>query len=260
VKKQMQVKAVLFDLFDTLLLIEGGGDAEDTFYIPSLKKLHDSLVANGVNVNFEEFKRVYFEVRDEIYEKAAEKLEEPHFNIRVSEALKRFGYDFSVSDKVVAEATAAFADEFTHYLRLDEDAHDVLQRLYGKYKLGIVSNFAIPECARDLLEKFDLKKFFSVVVISGDINRRKPSPEIFEKALGKLGVDSSQAVFVGDTLSMDIKGAKAVGMKAVLIKRENSAIDTPNSFVWKPPEDDVKYEPDRIIGRLRELPDIIEDC
>lgn len=256
----MQVKAVLFDLFDTLLLIEGEGDAEDTFYIPSLKRLHTSLVANDVNVDFEEFKQVYFEVRDEIYAKAAKKLEEPHFNIRISQTLKRFGYNFNASDKVVAEATAAFADEFTHYLRLDEDTPDVLQKLQGKYRLGMVSNFAIPECLRDLLEKFDLKKFFDIVVISGDINRRKPSPEIFQKALRKLGVDSSQAVFVGDTLSMDIKGAKAVAMKAILIKRKTSATDTPNSVVLKPPEDNMKYEPDRIIGRLRELPDIIEDC
>ncbi|MGB9756550.1 MAG: hypothetical protein ACPLVJ_02080, partial [Candidatus Bathyarchaeales archaeon] len=63
----MQVKAVLFDLFDTLLLIRDG----EAFYTPSLKKLHEFLVNNGVNVNFEDFKRVYFEVRDSLYAEAS---------------------------------------------------------------------------------------------------------------------------------------------------------------------------------------------
>jgi len=40
----------------------------------------------------------------------------------------------------------AFSDEFTRFMRLDEEATNVLGKLYGKYKLGLVSNFAIPEC------------------------------------------------------------------------------------------------------------------
>ena len=58
----MRVKAVLFDLFDTLVLIESG----DSFYMPALQKLHKSLVKKGVKVPFEEFSRVYFEVRDQV--------------------------------------------------------------------------------------------------------------------------------------------------------------------------------------------------
>lgn len=211
-------------------------------------------------MTFEDFKRVYFEVRDELYDKASEKLEEPHFNIRISQTLKRLGYNLNSSNKVVTEATKAFADEFASFIRLDEDAPDVLQKLYRKYKLGMVSNFAIPECVWDLLEKFDLKKFFDIVVISGEINRRKPSPEIFQKALRKLGVDPHEAVFVGDTPGLDIKGAKTIAMKAILIQRKTSTTDIPNSFMWRPPENNMDPKPDRIIKRLKELPDIIEDC
>jgi putative hydrolase of the HAD superfamily len=211
-------------------------------------------------VVFEDFKRVYFEVRDEFYEKSSKTLEEPHFNLRISETLKRLGYNFSPSNKVVAEATETFAKEFTCYVCLDEDTLDVLQKLHGKYKLGMVSNFAIPECVWSLLEKFDLKKFFDIIVISGDINRRKPSPEIFQRALKKLGVDSSEAVFVGDTLGMDIKGAKEVAMRAILIERKTIVADSPDSVIWRPSEEPVKHEPDNIIKRLRELPEIIEDC
>jgi len=251
----MRVRAVLFDLFDTLLIIEGG----EAFYIPSLRKLHEFLVGNGVNVSFEDFRRVYFEVRDRLYAEANKTLEEPHFNVRVSHTLKRLGYNFDVSDAIVLGATEAFANEFMRYLRLDEDAIDVLQKLQGKYKLGVVSNFAIPECVWQLLEKFDLKKFFAVIVISGEVNRRKPSPEIFEKALGALGVNASEVVLVGDTPSMDVKGAKDVGITSVLIERKTSVTDRPRSIVWKPPDDDLHLEPDKVIRSLSELLVVLQD-
>jgi putative hydrolase of the HAD superfamily len=253
---QMRVKAVLFDFFDTLLLIEGG----DAFYMPSLRKLHEFLVNHGINVSFEDFTRVYFEIRDKLYAETEESLEEPHFNFRVSQTLQKLGYKVDASDAVVVGATEAFADEFMRYLHLDEDAIMVLQKMHEKYKLGVISNFAIPECIWKLLEKFSLKKFFDVVVISGAINKRKPSPEIFEKALKTIGVDASEAVFVGDTPRLDVKGAKAVGMRSILIQRETSVIDSPKSLIWKPREDDANLKPDKVIGSLSELLVALEDC
>ena len=239
----MQVKAVLFDLFDTLLLIEGG----DAFYEPCLRRLHEFLVRNGVNVSFEEFKRVYFKVRDELYAEANKNLEEPHFDIRVWQTLQMLGYNFDISDEIVVGATEAFAEEFVRHVRLDETAMNVLQRLYEKYMLGVVSNFAIPECVWKLLEKFGLKGFFAVVVVSAEVNRRKPSPKIFEKALKKLGVKASEALFVGDMPSLDVAGPKNVGMKAVLIQR-------------RPINNKMEIKPDKTIKRLTELLPILEDC
>ena len=239
----MKVKAVLFDLFDTLLLLE----KDEAYYDPSLRRLHEFLVQNGISVSFEDSKQVYFDVRDRLYAEGEKSLEEPHFNVRVSLTLKRLGYDFEDSHAVVVGATMAFAEEFMRYVRLDGDAIDVLRKLRGKYKLGIVCNFAIPECVWKLLEEFGLKEFFDVVVISGEVNRRKPSSEIFEKALKALGVDASRAVFVGDTPGLDVKGAKNAGIRAVLIER-------------RPIERTVDVEPDKVIQSLRELLVALGDC
>ena len=238
----MQVEAVLFDLFDTLVLLESG----EVYYRPSLKKLHEFLTKNGVNVLFEDFERVYFEVRDRFYSESRKSLEEPHFNVRVSQTLKKLGCDYDVSSQLIAGATRAFAEEFMHHVSLDTEAIDVLQRLHGKYKLGLVSNFAIPECGWELLERFDLRRFFSAVIISGEVNRRKPSPEIFERALTILGLDASKVVFVGDMPDLDILGPKNVGMKTILIKRR--------------PMEEASVKPDKIITHLNELPDVLEDC
>jgi len=240
---EMQVEAVLFDLFDTLLLLE----SQEAYYLPSLRKLHEFLVKKGVNVSFEDFSRVYFEVRDKFYAESRESLEEPHFNVRVSQTLRRFGYDFDVSNPVVVGATMAFAEEFMRYVSLDADAFDVLQKLHGKYKLGLISNFAIPECGWKLLDKFGLKRFFDVVVISGEVNRRKPSAEIFERALKILGVEASKTVFVGDMLDLDVLGPKKVGMRTVFIER-------------RPVEHDVDVKPDFVIKGLNELLAVLADC
>ena len=234
---------MLFDLFDTLLLLE----SQEAYYKPSLRKLYEFLVENGVNVPFEDFRKVYFEVRDKFYSESRESLGEPHFNVRVAETLHRFGYDFDVSDEVVVGATMAFADEFMRYVSLDEDAFGVLEKLYGKYKLGLVSNFAIPECCWKLLDKFGLKRFFDVIVISGEVNQRKPNPEVFKRALKALGVKASRAIFVGDMLDLDVMGPKKVGMKTVLIER-------------RPLEFDVDVCPDYVIKGLNELLALLADC
>jgi HAD superfamily hydrolase (TIGR01509 family) len=238
----MPVEAVLFDLFDTLLLLESDG----AYYEPSLRKMHAFLVKKGVKTSFENFSRVYFKVRDKFYSESRESLEEPHFNVRVYQTLKRLGYDFDFSDPVIAGATAAFAEEFVQHVRLDSDAIDVLQKLYRRYKLGLVSNFGIPECGRRLLVKFGLRRYLDVVVISGEINRRKPSPEVFERALLALGVAASKAVFVGDMMDLDVKGPKAVGIRAILIER-------------RPVEVVLDVKPDRVIRSLAELPAVLEN-
>ncbi len=239
----MRVEAVLFDLFNTLVLLE----SDEVFYTPCLRRLHEFLARERISVPFEDFRRVYFEVRDRLYAETEKSLEEPHFNVRVSQTLQRFGYDFDVSHPVIVGATMAFADELLHYVRLDADAVDILRKLRGKYKLGIVSNFAIPECAWKLLDRFGLKGFFDIVVVSGAVNQRKPSPKIFEKALNALGVDSSRTVFVGDMPGLDVKGAKNVGIRAILIER-------------KPIERIVDVKPDKVIRSLSELLAVLEDC
>ncbi len=234
---------MLFDLFDTLVLIQKNKD----FYEPSLRKLHKILAQSRIDVVFDDFKRVYLEVRDQLYNETEENFEEPHFNIRISRVLERFGYDLDASSSVLVKATEAFADEFMRHVSLDADAKDVLPGLQQKFSLGMISNFAIPECVGKILDKYSLRGFFDVILISGAINKRKPSPEVFEKALKTLDVDAPESVFVGDMLGLDIRGAKSVGMKSILIAR-------------RPLDGPLDYKPDYIIKDLKELPPLLNDC
>jgi putative hydrolase of the HAD superfamily len=58
------------------------------------------------------------------------------------------------------------------------------------------------------------------IVDSRSHGRVKPHPTIFQAALGALGVTPRDTVMVGDSLEEDIEGARALGMRAILIDRE----------------------------------------
>jgi len=237
----MPFKAILFDMFDTLMLIEH----EHAFYNPSLRRTHEFLVQNGIDVSFNAFKDAYVKARDALYAEADARMEEPHFSLRVANALKILGYDQNASNGILSGATLAFCEGFMDYVRIDENAEEALKKLHVRYKLGIVSNFAIPECVSKLLQRHGLDVFFDVVIVSAAVNKRKPSPEIFQKALEKLGVSASDAVFVGDTVDADIQGAKSAGMKTIFLER-------------RPQKDVVQACPDQTIKSLSELSTVLE--
>jgi len=56
-------------------------------------------------------------------------------------------------------------------------------------------------------------------VASCEHGYNKPHPSIFRTALRLLAVSPEEALMVGDSYTHDIEGAKAVGMKAVLLRR-----------------------------------------
>jgi len=249
------VQAVLFDFFDTLATIRKG----EVFYKPALQDLHKSLAKNGVNVPFDDFTSMYFKVRDRLYAEAWKNLSEPHFNLRVSLTLKEFGYAYDASSPVVRGATAAFEDVFMSYVELDVEAIPLLTKLQRSYKLGIISNFALPECLRTLIRDFGLDAFFDVVVISADIDKRKPDPMIFMKALESLNIDALEAVFVGDTPKTDVKGARNVGMMSILLERKHQVTDG-EALLYVQREDDHNTEPDYAVDHLLSVVDVLDGC
>lgn len=241
--KGMTVKAVLFDMFDTLVIIE----KDHMFYNPSLRSAHRSLVNHNVDVRFSEFRQAYVKARDAIYAAAEATLDEPHFNVRIADTLCILGYKYDVDSPIVVAATLAFCKEFMNYVRIDDHAKMVLHELHGIYKLGIVSNFAIPECVHRLLERHGIANLFEAIMISGAVNKRKPSPEIYAKALELIGVKASETVFVGDTVDADVTGPTNVGMKTVFIERRFQR--------------EIEHSsPTEIIKSLNELPIAIKRC
>ncbi len=95
-----------------------------------------------------------------------------------------------------------------------------------RMKLGIVSNTPFPGSFFKMeMERYMMAGFFQSFVWSSEFGKRKPSPDIFHKALEELRVSPDEAVFVGDKIDRDVMGARGVGMKAIWFDRKGKPDD-----------------------------------
>jgi HAD superfamily hydrolase (TIGR01662 family) len=100
---------------------------------------------------------------------------------------------------------------------LYDDVADVLAVLRGAgLRIGLVSN-----SARDVRE---FARHHGLDVDAGISSfhhgRTKPHASIFRAVLDLLGVEPPEAAMVGDTIADDVEGARALGMRAILLDRE----------------------------------------
>jgi putative hydrolase of the HAD superfamily len=97
-----------------------------------------------------------------------------------------------------------------------EQTAQALRRLRAAgLRLGVVSNS--DGRVEQALEAAGLRDYFDVVLDSALLGVEKPDPRIFLAALDALGVAPEEALYVGDLYEVDIVGARAAGMDAILL-------------------------------------------
>ncbi len=114
--------------------------------------------------------------------------------------------------------------------RAFEDAAPALAelRLMG-LRLVCVSNWDVSLTV--VLARCGLGGTLDGVVTSAGTGARKPDPAIFEAALEIAGCSADEALHVGDTPAEDTAGARAAGIRALLIDRDGGGeIDTLSSI------------------------------
>ena len=89
-----------------------------------------------------------------------------------------------------------------------------------KLKIALISN-TDSISIEPLLEKFELRKFFDVVILSYDTGKLKTDPDMYKLCLKKLKVKKNEVIVIGDSIESDIKGAEAAGLRALLLDRRN---------------------------------------
>lgn len=132
------------------------------------------------------------------------------------ETLFRLG---GVPDHRLDEARSCLArmhDERHLWCSVREGTGEALNRLRAAgLRLGVVSNS--DGRAEQALEAAGLRGYFDVVIDSTLVGYEKPDPRIFQAALDALGVAPEEALYVGDLYEIDVVGAGAAGMSAVLL-------------------------------------------
>jgi putative hydrolase of the HAD superfamily len=153
--------------------------------------------------------------------------------------------DLGVRDDILA---ATLAERFRVEKRarhdwLFADALPALDRLRGRYALGLITNGA-PDIQRDKLARSGMEPYFPVVAVSGEAGVAKPDPVIFARTLEALEVAPAEAVMVGDSPDADMLGANRAGVRAIWLRRESQPLT-------------AGAQPDATIASLDELDDLL---
>jgi len=143
---------------------------------------------------------------------------------------------------LAATVARDFAARRRERMRLFGDALETLERFRAaRLPLGLVTNGDAGQ-QRDKIERFDLARFFGVIVIEGEFGAGKPDEAVYRHALDALGARPETTSMVGDHLEFDVAGAQRLGMCGIWIDREGGGLPA-----------DAAVQPRRVIRSLREL-------
>ncbi len=104
------------------------------------------------------------------------------------------------------------------YLDVYSDVRTTLESLKGHgVRLGVLSNWS--EHLSLVLERFDLDRYFSFLVVSAEVGCEKPDEKIFRMAIRRAETPIDRILYVGDYPDEDILPAERIGLDALLIDR-----------------------------------------
>jgi putative hydrolase of the HAD superfamily len=115
-------------------------------------------------------------------------------------------------------------DELYFWRKVPRDLRAALGRARdANIRLAIVSNSE--GRLRAMLDRVGLLAFFELVIDSHLEGVQKPDPEIFRRALVRLGVHADRCVYAGDIPEVDVLGAERAGMHGVLVDTAGAYLD-----------------------------------
>jgi len=213
------IKAVFFAYAHTLVEIRE--DEEPSFMDEAIRSMQGLLNKRGHEVDFEEFKLVDLKIFGEADRRAIQTSRELNIEEVYSKILGSVGIEAMPGSQLVKELIDSFFRSVMEVLVLCLHAESTLKSLKeAGFKIGIIANYPQTGYLKLALERLKIEEYFDSIVTSSDVGLRKPRPEIFEKALESLHVKPWEAVMVGCSLREDIEGAKAVGMKGILLSEK----------------------------------------
>jgi len=202
------VRAILFDAGNTLLRMDYAA-------------IVDALAARGVRTTADRVQRAEWRARvrldTEVFAVARTSTESAASGDRyIALVLDELGVGDAGLARAMGEWRRAYNAPIGVWGRADPDAEAalILAREAG-LAAGVISNSN--GSIRRILEGLGLARHVDFVLDSAEVGVEKPDPRIFQLALERAGVAPAAAVYVGDLYSIDVLGARAAGLAAVLL-------------------------------------------
>jgi putative hydrolase of the HAD superfamily len=210
----MTCKAVLLDYIGTLV------EPKNYTLEASKRKLHEALCQAGLISSVKEFMEAYAEAHEKYRKIRYEELREVTNAVWVSETLNNIQCKTNTEDPRLKVGLSVFFKDFINSLKLRPQAKKLIKTAAEHCKVGLISNFTYAPAIYASLRKLGINQYFSTVLISEEIGWRKPHRAMFDEALKILQAKPNEALFVGDSPTEDIKGAKALGIRTVFVESQ----------------------------------------
>ena len=249
----MPIRAVVFDLFDTLVDLR----AEDVPMeehrgkrFPASVRRVFGLVAERHPVDFEAFQEAMLRGMRAFQESHLAHDREVTTFERMSDALARLGV---VDPELAERMTDTHMAALKGAVAVPGHHREVLDALRCSVRVGLCSNFTHSQTAHQVLDEAGFSERLDAVVVSDAFGLRKPRPEIFLEVASRLGVRPQETLHVGDSLRADIGGAAGAGMRSAWITRR-----------VRDPEERLRGHegdaPDHAVEDLSQVLDLVRDA
>jgi putative hydrolase of the HAD superfamily len=213
------IDTILFDNWNTLVQAPGlmrSGASVEIF--------QRSFREQGLDYDCDRFIEAYRSVaRRQVAEAESNGWTEMDYMQRLLTVLERLGVDEPRCSRLAAGAWGDYLSEWPRQTSFFPETPALLESLRGRYKLGVVTNFMDGPTARIVFDALDYGNFFGSLVVSAEVGYMKPSPVVFERALGELGSSPENTIMVGDSYEADVVGAHAAGMRGVFIDLDGAS-------------------------------------
>ncbi len=244
----MNINTIVFDLGFTLLTFE---NFTLTRYVKTLDKGLDQLIGflekENILTHSENFRKNFKKIRNKNFERSLLSYEEIPTEETLNQTFESLHMP-KLEPPVLHKAALIYHSTEGAFWKFRPSVKPVLQELKEDgYKLGILSNAPFHQGIISLLETHRIAQYFDEITTSAQIGFCKPDERAFSHILTQLKSEPIQSVMVGDDLKNDIQGAKKMGMRTILIKK---------NFVF-PSNSNLNIIPDFEILDLPEIPPII---
>ena len=208
-----KIRAVIFDYYGTLIDIQTTEEKEEIFYYLSLY-----LHYYGVNIDTEKLRETIAHEQERYFHRMRqERYPELDLEVVFENVLKKEG----LTNPFLTESCCKLFRMFSRErFQLFPDSLPVLKQMKESgYLLAVVSDAQkvfTPEESRML----GLTPFFKHIILSTSFGFKKPDGRLFAIACALLEISPVNAVYIGNNPKTDIKGAKEIGMQAILVTRD----------------------------------------
>ena len=140
----------------------------------------------------------------------------------LGESIEIFKKEFGISgdtDELVKERRQIFYELALKDLKLIDDAKEFIEKI-SSFKLAIATGGHKKEKVIEILSKFSLQNYFTVIVSSDEVENGKPHPDVFLHTAKILGVDPFDCLVLEESPNGVVAGKRA-GMTVFGINKDD---------------------------------------